>query len=144
MTKIAFVTSLVKSKLKIGGLRDMIIAKYRPSPFTGIKNHFNIYLRSFSILICNHGPLKHQFLEPNPKSRPSKNRGALALFQKKSLGHFNLRLANQFWCYWHDFFFIVKLVSVFFTLHENKNFTEPPRSLLKYFNNVKKIRTFSI
>ena len=87
MTKIEFVTSLVKSKLKIGGfregLRDMIIAKHRPSPFTGIKNHFNIYLRSFSILIWSHGPLKHQFLEPNPKSGPSKNRGALALFQKK-------------------------------------------------------------
>ena len=127
--KIEFVTSLVKSKLEIGGLRrglrDMIISKYKASPFTGIENHFNIYIRSFSILIWNHGPLKHQIFEGRSIIQAFKNRGALALFQKKSLGHFNLGLVNQFWCYWHDFFFIVNLESALFTLYENKNSRSP-------------------
>ena len=86
MIKIEFVTSLVKSKLKIGvlrgGLRDMIISKYKPSPFTGIKNHFNIYIRSFSILIWSQGSLKHQLFEAKSKIRALKNRDVLAHFQK--------------------------------------------------------------
>ena len=81
--KIEFVTSLVKSKLKIGGLRDMIISKYKSSSCTGIKSHFNIYLRSFSILIWSHGPLKHQIFEAKSKIQSFKYRCALALFQKK-------------------------------------------------------------
>ena len=63
-----------------------------------------------------------------------KNRGALALFLKKSLGH-NLMLVNQFWCYWHDFFFIVNLESALLTIYENKN----SRSTLKCWNLVPRL-----
>ena len=58
----------------------------------------------------------------------------LALFRKKTFMHFGIKPRNQFVCYLHHFYIIVKLMTYVFTLHEEDKFTEPLRSPLVCWN----------
>ena len=74
----------------------------------------------------------------NPGLQKSK---CLALFYKKLLRHFDIKLRNQFGWYWRNFFFNVKLRSAIFTLYENYKFTEPLRSPLVCWNLTSRKKT---